>query len=96
MLIKHLGAIIFGCMTNGHGICQFLSQAIDIIILLIFLPPFLPYEPFNRYEALEEASRLYFGEHDIEGMFRVVEPLHRLVQKRGPDTIQEIEFVQVS
>ncbi|GMM28463.1 phosphatidylinositol kinase-related protein kinase [Martiniozyma asiatica (nom. inval.)] len=43
------------------------------------------------YEALEDASRAYFGEDDIEKMFSILEPLHELLQK-GPETIREISF----
>ncbi|KAL8733536.1 MAG: hypothetical protein Q9181_003535 [Wetmoreana brouardii] len=45
------------------------------------------------HEGLEEASRLYFGDNDIEGMFNTLEPLHDLVDK-GADTLREISFVQ--
>ncbi|KAL0356949.1 UNVERIFIED_CONTAM: Serine/threonine-protein kinase TOR [Sesamum calycinum] len=33
------------------------------------------------HEALEEASRLYFGEHNIEGMLNVLEPLHEMLEE---------------
>lgn len=45
------------------------------------------------HEGLEEASRLYFGDHNIEGMFAVLEPLHQLLEN-GPETLREISFVQ--
>lgn len=45
------------------------------------------------YEGLEEASRLYFGDHNIEGMFATLEPLHGLLE-RGPETLREISFAQ--
>ncbi|KAL8658559.1 MAG: hypothetical protein Q9202_007526 [Teloschistes flavicans] len=45
------------------------------------------------HEGLEEASRLYFGDNDIDGMFNTLEPLHDMVDK-GPDTLREISFVQ--
>nr|AGT16026.1 hypothetical protein [Saccharum hybrid cultivar R570] len=46
------------------------------------------------HEALEEASRMYFGEHNIEGMLAVLEPLHAMLE-RGPETIKEDAFIQV-
>lgn len=46
------------------------------------------------HEALEEASRLYFGEHNIEGMLAVLEPLHAMLDE-GPSTIKEKSFLQV-
>lgn len=45
------------------------------------------------HEGLEEASRLYYGDHDIDGMFGVLEPLHQILE-RGPETLREISFNQ--
>ncbi|KAI8819891.1 armadillo-type protein [Fimicolochytrium jonesii] len=45
------------------------------------------------YEGLEEASRLYFGDHNVEGMFATLEPLHHMLE-RGPETLREISFNQ--
>lgn len=45
------------------------------------------------HEGLEEASRLYFGDQNIEGMFATLEPLHNLLE-RGPETLREISFAQ--
>lgn len=45
------------------------------------------------HEGLEEASRLYFGDHNIEGMFGALEPLHALLE-RGPETLREVSFTQ--
>ncbi|KAL5705931.1 non-specific serine/threonine protein kinase [Ranunculus cassubicifolius] len=45
------------------------------------------------HEALEEASRLYFGEHNIEGMLNVLEPLHERLEE-GAHTIKEETFIQ--
>jgi serine/threonine-protein kinase mTOR len=45
------------------------------------------------HEALEEASRMYFVEKNIEGMMAVLEPLHALLEK-GPETLREISFTQ--
>jgi len=33
------------------------------------------------HEGLEEASRLYFGNHNIEGMFATLQPLHQMLEK---------------
>ncbi|GAB4853400.1 hypothetical protein Ancab_017578 [Ancistrocladus abbreviatus] len=49
------------------------------------------------HEALEEASRLYFGEHNIEGMLKVLEPLHEMLEEgamRNNTTINEKTFIQ--
>ncbi|KAI2627651.1 FAT-domain-containing protein [Hypoxylon sp. NC1633] len=45
------------------------------------------------HEGLEEASRLYFGDHNIEGMFSTLGPLHELLEQ-GPETLREISFAQ--
>lgn len=45
------------------------------------------------HEGLEEASRLYFGDHDVEGMLATLEPLHEMLEK-GPETLREISFNQ--
>ncbi|KAH7665067.1 Non-specific serine/threonine protein kinase protein [Dioscorea alata] len=45
------------------------------------------------HEALEEASRLYFGEHNIEGMLAALDPLHLMLEE-GPETLKETAFIQ--
>lgn len=45
------------------------------------------------FEGLEEASRLYFGDHNVDGMFSTLEPLHKMLEK-GPETLREISFNQ--
>jgi FKBP12-rapamycin complex-associated protein len=44
-------------------------------------------------EALEDASRLYFGDRNVEGMLRTLEPLHAMLEQ-GPETMREISFQQ--
>ncbi|KAL2490207.1 Serine/threonine-protein kinase TOR [Abeliophyllum distichum] len=49
------------------------------------------------HEALEEASRLYFGERNIEGMLNVLEPLHEELEEgamKNNTTITERAFIQ--
>jgi len=46
------------------------------------------------HEALEEACRLYFAEHNVDGMLAVLRPLHQLME-RGPDTMREVAFQQL-
>jgi len=45
------------------------------------------------HEALEEASRIYFTNNDVEGMFAQLEPLHEMMRK-GPETLREKAFRQ--
>ncbi|OXG23734.1 FKBP12-rapamycin complex-associated protein [Cryptococcus neoformans Ze90-1] len=45
------------------------------------------------YDGLEEASKHYFGDHDIPGMLGVLEPLHEIVEN-GPQTLRETSFIQ--
>jgi FKBP12-rapamycin complex-associated protein len=35
------------------------------------------------HEALEEASKHYFADHDVDAMFAVLEPLHRKIEEVG-------------
>lgn len=44
-------------------------------------------------EGVEEASRLYFGDHNVKGMLEVLRPLHEILD-RGPETMREISFQQ--
>ncbi|KAF4675377.1 phosphatidylinositol kinase- protein kinase tor1 [Perkinsus chesapeaki] len=44
-------------------------------------------------EALEEASRLYYAEHDVNGMIEVLKPLHEMMLQ-GPQTLRETSFTQ--
>ena len=46
------------------------------------------------HTALEEASRFYFGAHDVEGMLPTLEPLHAKLSD-GPETSREAIFLQV-
>ncbi|KAJ5094952.1 Serine/threonine-protein kinase tor2 [Penicillium argentinense] len=45
------------------------------------------------HEGLEEASRLYFGDHNVEGMFATLATLHDMLDK-GPETLREVSFAQ--
>jgi FKBP12-rapamycin complex-associated protein len=45
------------------------------------------------HEGLEDASRLWFGEENFEGMYETLEPLHQMI-KKGPETLREISFIQ--
>ena len=45
------------------------------------------------HEGLEEASRLYFGDRNVDGMFKVLAPLHEMMAV-GPQTMRESSFQQ--
>ncbi|GMH23702.1 hypothetical protein Nepgr_025545 [Nepenthes gracilis] len=48
------------------------------------------------HEALEEASRLFFGEHNIEGMLKALEPLHEMLEEgamKDNTTVNEEAFI---
>ncbi|XP_034935910.1 serine/threonine-protein kinase mTOR [Chelonus insularis] len=45
------------------------------------------------HEGLEEASRFYFGERNVNGMFETLEPLHAMLE-RGAQTLKETSFNQ--
>jgi len=47
---------------------------------------------------LKEASRLYFGEQNIEGMLKVLGPLHEMLDNgamTNNTTIKERVFIQI-
>ncbi|TID15752.1 hypothetical protein CANINC_004281 [Pichia inconspicua] len=44
------------------------------------------------YEGLEDASRAYFNDHDVDKMFSILDPLNDMLLK-GPTTIRETSFV---
>eukprot|EP01083_Nonionella_stella_P006217 18090_1 len=46
------------------------------------------------YEALEEASRTYFGNKDPESMFEHLQPLHKMMMSQEAQTFNEISFDQ--
>ncbi|EXJ58070.1 FKBP12-rapamycin complex-associated protein [Cladophialophora yegresii CBS 114405] len=45
------------------------------------------------HEGLEEASRLYFGDGNVDGMLATLAPLHELLD-RGAETLREVSFAQ--
>jgi FKBP12-rapamycin complex-associated protein len=61
------------------------------------------------HECLEEASRQWFGESNVEAMFATLEPMHELLERvsrtslnarwtyilQGPETLREIAFEQM-
>ena len=44
-------------------------------------------------EAIEEASRIYFGRNDGKAMLAYIEPYHTIMEKE-PETMNEIAFYQ--
>lgn len=46
------------------------------------------------HESLEEASRQYFGDGNIQAMLDTLQPLHLAVEA-GPTTMREMSFCQV-
>ncbi len=45
------------------------------------------------HDALEEASKFWFGKRNVVGMLQVLEPLHGIMA-RGPQTMREVAFQQ--
>ncbi|KAL4787723.1 armadillo-type protein [Aspergillus varians] len=45
------------------------------------------------HEGLEEASRLYFGDSNVKGMFATLAPFHDMLD-RGAETLREVSFDQ--
>jgi FKBP12-rapamycin complex-associated protein len=44
-------------------------------------------------EAIEEASRIYFGQNDAKAMINYLQPYHRMMEQE-PETMNEIAFYQ--
>ena len=44
-------------------------------------------------EAIEEASRIYFGQNDAKAMINYLTPYHRMMENM-PETLNEIAFYQ--
>jgi phosphatidylinositol kinase/protein kinase (PI-3 family) len=42
------------------------------------------------YDALEEASRQYFGARNVEGMFATLAPLHEMMDKVCAASVAEV------
>eukprot|EP00755_Sulcionema_specki_P018103 Sspe_Gene.66045::Locus_39040_Transcript_1_1_Confidence_1.000_Length_4442::g.66045::m.66045/K07203/MTOR, FRAP, TOR; serine/threonine-protein kinase mTOR len=73
---------------RGHSLalveqCEFVSNELIRVAILW-------HEQWN--DAIEEASKLYFGNKDIEGMLRSVFPLHNML--KNTETLREVSFVQ--
>jgi len=45
------------------------------------------------HEAIEEASRYWFGQKNVDMMFATLAPLHAMME-RGPSTMREVSFQQ--
>lgn len=68
-----------------------LVEQADIVSVELIRVAVLWHEQWH--EGLEEASRLYFGDRNIEGMFSTLQPLHEMLDA-GPETLREISFAQ--
>jgi tetratricopeptide (TPR) repeat protein len=46
------------------------------------------------HSGLEEASRQYFGDGNVQAMLATLLPLHEMMASPGPQTLREVAFVQ--
>ena len=46
------------------------------------------------HEGLEEASRLFYGDHNIDAMFATLEPLHDMLEKVRTSRLRQSSFVR--
>jgi hypothetical protein len=71
--------------------CEPLVNQVSIVSQELIRVAILWHEMWH--EGLEEASRQYFGDHNVEAMFATLAPLHEMLDK-GPETMQEASFQQ--
>src|SRR5262249_50891582 len=45
------------------------------------------------HEGIEEASRFWFGQKNVDGMLATLQPLHDMMDA-GPETMREVSFQQ--
>lgn len=65
---------------RSHGAAAMVDSAQMVSVELIRVA-ILWHEMWH--EALEEASRLYFGDHNVDGMLAVLAPLHAMLESAG-------------
>ncbi|KAK9465831.1 armadillo-type protein [Lipomyces arxii] len=80
-----------GIMDKMRSHSAKLVEQAEIVIQELIRVTVLWHEQWH--EGLEDASRLFFGDHNIEKMFATLEPLHKMLE-RGPQTLREISFHQ--
>ncbi|KAL1921057.1 uncharacterized protein VTP21DRAFT_11692 [Calcarisporiella thermophila] len=78
-------------MDKMRGHCPLLVEQALLVSQELIRVAILWHELWH--EGLEEASRQYFGNHSVEGMFSTLDPLHKMLE-RGPETLSEIAFSQ--
>ncbi|KAK9463121.1 armadillo-type protein [Lipomyces oligophaga] len=78
-------------MDQLRSHCATLVAQADVVIRELIRVAVLWHEQWH--EGLEDASRYFFGDHNIEKMFATLEPLHKMLEK-GPQTLREISFHQ--
>ncbi|KAK9480797.1 armadillo-type protein [Lipomyces japonicus] len=80
-----------GIMDKMRAHSATLVKQAEVVIQELIRVAVLWHEQWH--EGLEDASRLFFGDHNIEKMFATLEPLHKMLE-RGPQTLREISFHQ--
>jgi len=71
--------------------CEHLVEQAALVSVELIRTSILWHEMWHT--ALEEASRLYFGAQDVNGMLATLQPLNAMMQ-RGPETMRETSFLQ--
>ncbi|KAK0553866.1 phosphatidylinositol kinase- protein kinase tor1 [Tilletia horrida] len=85
-------AVADGIMMEIRKHYPDLVEQTEIVTRELIRVAILWHEMWN--EALEEASRLYFTDHNIDGMFATLQPLHEILE-RGAETLKEQSFAQM-
>jgi FKBP12-rapamycin complex-associated protein len=82
-----------GIMSDLRKLNSILVSEADLVSNELIRSAILWHEVWH--EALDEASRFFFGENNIPAMLARVEPCHRLLEKLPPDaTLREVAFYQ--
>lgn len=71
--------IAMGIMQNMREHSATIVDQADIVSTELIRAAILWHEQW--YDGLEEASKHYFADNDIPGMFAVLEPLHEMVER---------------
>lgn len=80
-----------GIMSKMREHSAVLVDQADVVSTELIRAAILWHEQW--YDGLEEASKHYFADNDIPGMFAVLEPLHEMVEKANMVFLSTCDFI---